>query len=574
MLASGPNPQLTTYTVEARTPATGVTGLRLEALLDPSLPKQGPGRDPYGHFRVTSLQVFAAPLNDPAKRTRVEFTEVKGDGNVTRGDLVDLTKEGPATYARRGKAWVADAVREGWRVPFQLVLVPKAPVGFPGGTVFTVEIGHEDGTLGQGLGRFRLSTTDVKTPLQVVAVNARTRAAIEVPLAARTEAQAKDLATQFRALSPQFEAERAEVARIKKALDALKVPTTLVMEEKPSFERPSIHLRERGAFTAPGELVFANTPSALPPLGEDLPPNRLGLARWLVGRDNPLTARVMVNRLWEALYGRGLVETSEDFGTMGSEPSHPALLDWLAVEFMDQGWSTKKMLRTLVLSATYRQDSSVSPALQARDPYNRLLARGPRFRMEAEMVRDVALTASGQLSPQGRRAERVPAAAAQHLGQPLRQLEMDREHRRGPVSTQPLHVPAAHGPVPDVHDLRRHQPRVLHGAPCAHEHAAAGAGHAQRRGLLRARARAGGTHAQGGRADRGRTAGATASAWSRAACRPRRNWIGCAPSTRRRRRATRPRPARPPRPSTFRRTPGSRPTRSTSPPGRWSATCC
>ena len=398
VLASGPNPQITTYTVEARTPATTVTGLRIEALLDPSLPKQGPGRDPYGHFRVTSLQVFAAPLDDPAKRTRVDFTEVKSDGNVSRGDLVDLTKEGPAAYARRGRAWVADAVREGWRVPFQLVLVPKAPMGFPGGTVFTVEIGHEDGTLGQGLGRFRLSTTDMTAPLQVVAVNARTRAAMEVPLAARTEAQAKDLATQFRALSPEFEAERAEVARIKKALDALKVPMTLVMEEKLSYERPSTPLRERGAFTSPGELVYANTPSVLPPMGDDLPPNRLGLARWLVSRDNPLTARVMVNRLWEALFGRGLVETSEDFGTMGSEPSHPALLDWLAVEFMDQGWSTKKILRTLVLSATYRQDSSVSPALQARDPYNRLLARGPRFRMEAEMVRDVALTASGQLS--------------------------------------------------------------------------------------------------------------------------------------------------------------------------------
>ncbi len=398
ILASGPNPPVTTYTVQVPTTSGGITGLRLEALLDPSLPKDGPGRDPYGHFRLTKVQVFVAPASQPDRKTRVDFTTVKGDGNVSRGDLLDLTTDAPAAYARLGKAWVVDAVRDGWRVPYQLVLVPKAPIG-DGPAVVTVELGHEDGTLGQGLGRFRLSATTTKDPLQAVAVTARTRAALAVPLAARTEDQAKLLASQFRDQSPMFEAERKEIARIRKAIDDLKLPTTLVMQERPSYERPSTPLRERGAFTSPGERVFANTPSALPPMGDDLPPNRLGLARWLVRRENPLTARVMVNRLWEALYGRGLVETSEDFGTMGALPSHPELLDWLAVEFMDEGWSVKALLRTLVLSSAYRQDSTVTPALQARDPYNRLLARGPRFRLEAEMVRDVALSASGQLSP-------------------------------------------------------------------------------------------------------------------------------------------------------------------------------
>ncbi|WP_239491988.1 PSD1 and planctomycete cytochrome C domain-containing protein [Luteitalea sp. TBR-22] len=398
VLASGPNPPNTTYTIQATTDATGVTGVRVEALLDPSLPKQGPGRDPYGHFRLTNVQVLAAPASDPTKRTPVAFTAVKADGNVSRGDLLGLTVATPKAYARLGNAWVVDAVREGWRVPFQLVLVPRAPIGHPGGTVLTVVLGHEDGTLGQGLGRFRVSTTTAKDPLLAVGVSARTRAVLDVPLSARTAAQARDLATQFREQSDLFEAERKEVARLKKALDDLKLPTALVMEEKPTFERPAIDFRERGAFTARGERVHANTPSSLPPLGDDLPPNRLGLARWLVRRDNPLTARVAVNRYWEALFGRGLVDTSEDFGTMGAPPSHPELLDWLGVDFMDQGWSVKRLLRTLVLSSTYRQDSTVAPALQARDPYNRLLARGPRFRMEAEMVRDVALAASGQLS--------------------------------------------------------------------------------------------------------------------------------------------------------------------------------
>ena len=507
VVASGPNPQVTTYTVEASSDAAGITGLRLEALLDPSLPKEGPGRDAYGHFRVTRVQVFAAPASDPAKRTRVDFKTVKGDGNVSRGDLLALTTDAPIEYSRLGKAWVVDAVRDGWRVPFQLVLVPKAPVGFPGGTVFTVAIGHEDGTLGQGMGRFRLSTTTAAAPLDVVAVSARTRAAIGIPLAARTETQAKDLATQFREQSSTFEAERKDVARLKKAIEDLKLPTTLVMEDKPGYERPSTPLRERGAFTSPGQRVYANTPSALPAMSDDLPPNRLGLARWLVSRDNPLTARVMVNRLWEALYGRGLVETSEDFGTMGAPPSHPELLDWLAVEFVEKGWSVKTMLRMLVLSADVpaglrrgRRPRGTGPVQPAARPRTAVPDGG----------RDGARRGPGcqrQIEPARRRPERLPVAAAQHLGQPVRQLQVDREHGRGSLSPEPLHVPPPDGSVPDVHDFRRDQPRTLHGAARAHQYAPAGAGDLERPGLLRARPRAcrpdahRGAARHGGRAD-------------------------------------------------------------------------
>ncbi len=181
------------------------------------------------------------------------------------------------------------------------------------------------------------------------------------------------------------------------------------MQDRPGFERPSYELRERGAFTARGDRMYARTPLALPPMKESLPANRLGLARWLVDRDNPLVARVQVNRLWEQLFGRGLVETSEDFGTQGQPPSHPELLDWLAVELMDRGWSQKTLLKTIVTSATYRQASAVTPALVERDPYNRLFARGPRFRLEAEMIRDGALAASGLLSPKLRGPSVFPA---------------------------------------------------------------------------------------------------------------------------------------------------------------------
>jgi hypothetical protein len=157
-------------------------------------------------------------------------------------------------------------------------------------------------------------------------------------------------------------------------------------------------VRERGSVLSKGDQVFADVPGALNPLPKDAMPNRLGLAEWLVSEDNPLTARVTVNRFWETMFGHGIVETAEDFGTQGEAPSHPELLDWLAVEFMSKGWSVKGILREMVTSATYRQSSRVTPELVARDPYNRLYARGPRFRIEAEMVHDLALATSGQLS--------------------------------------------------------------------------------------------------------------------------------------------------------------------------------
>ena len=170
------------------------------------------------------------------------------------------------------------------------------------------------------------------------------------------------------------------------------------MGERASFNRPAANVRIRGAFLSKADLVYANTPAVLPPLPESEMPNRLGLARWLVSKDNPLTARATVNRFWEQFFGRGIVETSEDFGTQGARPTHPELLDWLAVEFMERGWSMKAMHRLIVTSATYRQSSKITPELLERDPDNTLLARGPRFRMEAEMIRDVALAAGGLLS--------------------------------------------------------------------------------------------------------------------------------------------------------------------------------
>ena len=171
---------------------------------------------------------------------------------------------------------------------------------------------------------------------------------------------------------------------------------TLVMTE---LEEPrATHLLKRGSFLNPGERVEAGTPSALPPMPPTAVPNRLALARWLVSPENPLTARVTVNRMWAEFFGQGIVETVEDFGANGEPPSHPELLDWLAVEFEEQAWSMKQMHRLIVASATYRQESKMNTELLERDPQNRLFARGPRLRLTAEMIRDNALSIAGRLN--------------------------------------------------------------------------------------------------------------------------------------------------------------------------------
>ncbi len=174
-------------------------------------------------------------------------------------------------------------------------------------------------------------------------------------------------------------------------------PTVPVMQELPPEKRRPTHVLIKGNFLSPGEPVEPDVPHAFHPLDDGLPRNRLGAARWLVDRDNPLTARVCVNRLWAQLFGVGIVETEEDFGTQGEFPTHPELLDWLAVEFM-RDWDVKRMLRLMVTSATYRQSSAVRPEHRQIDPDNRLLARAPRFRLDAETIRDQALALSGLLS--------------------------------------------------------------------------------------------------------------------------------------------------------------------------------
>ena len=223
----------------------------------------------------------------------------------------------------------------------------------------------------------------------------------KLPAAGRTPEQASELLDYYRGnIAPELASLREQIAQVKAEIDRVntavaKIP---VLRDLPPGQQRVSRMFEKGSFLNPGAEVLPGTPAFLHPMPYDAPRNRLGVARWLVDRENPLAARVLVNRFWSQFFGIGLVETAEDFGTQGELPANQALLDWLAVDFMEQGWSMKNLCRTIVTSATYRQAPTVTPDRLEKDPYNRLLARGPRFRLEAEMVRDQTLCAAGLLS--------------------------------------------------------------------------------------------------------------------------------------------------------------------------------
>lgn len=218
---------------------------------------------------------------------------------------------------------------------------------------------------------------------------------------ARAPEQWAALRAQFAALSPALSEQRDALERLRADREAVEkeVPQIPILRELPPDQRRETRIFLAGSYRTPGDPVDSDTPAVFPPFPADAPRDRLGLARWLVSADNPLTARVAVNRHWEQFFGRGIVETLEDFGTQGAWPTHPELLDWLAVEFMESGWSMKALARLIVTSSVYRQQSVMSPDLLERDPYNTLYARGPRHRLDAEVIRDQALAVAGLLSP-------------------------------------------------------------------------------------------------------------------------------------------------------------------------------
>ena len=392
ILTSGPVPAKDTYTVTLKVDQPKITGLKLETLTDPSLPGNGPGRGDAKRPNFVLHKFSAAVETNGEPGPEVKFKSAAADFSQRRYDVAGAIDNDPKT------GW---GINPQFGQPHEAIFLTNEPIRGGDGTLLTVKLEQNQGA-GRTIGRLRLSAftgdpADVVPP-DVVAILKETVAVPEkgkTPPRNRTAQEQKRLAEYRQSLDPELKQLQKEKDAAVQALSDLIPPQTLVMQELP--EPRKTHIFRRGDFLQPLAEVQPQVPAFLHATVHG-PPNRLTLAQWLVDRQNPLVARVTVNRWWAELFGRGIVATSEDFGIQGEPPTHPELLDWLAVELMDGGWSMKTLLRRIVGSATYRQSSSVTPELLARDDQNRLYARGPRVRLDAEAIRDNALAIAGLLS--------------------------------------------------------------------------------------------------------------------------------------------------------------------------------
>ena len=388
----GPNDQEDTYTIVTETRLNGITAIRLEALADERLSANGPGLASNGNFVLSSLRVYAEPVSDKDARNfgrRIRLKNARADfsqgGRQVTSVIGDDPTDGWAIYPNVGTDHYA---------VFELDEVVHAESSDEPIRI-TIQMDHQTHK-DHNIGKFRLALTTHRSPvpdgLEVIAF--------------------RDLLSQNKAnrtgedvirLVKYFDYQEAGLAKLIDTVKAYeqKAPRSPVIDikaqvvmEMPIPRTTQVHIR--GDFLEKGDQVTRSTPAILPALktsnGE---PSRLDLAKWLVSNENPLTARVTVNRIWQQHFGRGIVVSDDDFGNQGELPSHPALLDWLATEFRQSGWDLKQLHRLIVTSATWRQSSFARPELEERDPYNTWLSRQNRLRVEAEIIRDMALSVSG-----------------------------------------------------------------------------------------------------------------------------------------------------------------------------------
>jgi hypothetical protein len=342
--------------------------------------------------------------------TKIKLARATADINVPKGPLAELHPEkekklrisGPVKFAIDGKeqtAWMVDGGPGVRNQPRKAVFTAKAPIDNDGGTILTFYLMQNhagpasDLDDNNNLGRMRLSITSAKDAT-ADPLPAAVREILAIPSEQRTPEQTATVFSYWRTTVRKWKKTNKEIATLWKEYP--EGSSQLVLSVQAARET---HVLTRGDFLKPAKLVTPGVPAYLNALPAGVRPDRLAFAKWMVDRKSPTAARALMNRFWQEYFGTGIVSTSEDLGTQADAPSHPELLDWLAVEFMDKGWDMKAMHRLILTSSAYRQSSNVTPALYEKDPYNRLIARGPRMRVEAETVRDIALAASGLLNP-------------------------------------------------------------------------------------------------------------------------------------------------------------------------------
>ena len=440
IFSSGDITKRDVFTMEFEFPEglESMSALRLEVLPDERLPAGGPGRCYYegrkGDFFVSELSVMI-------DGKRLEF----GEGSVSHGSISVGSGTSEAKNVLDGDGSTGWSTSKQPGKANQMVLNLTQPVK---GKKIQIEMIFER-HFAASLGRFRFDVASVDRAVEAKRISST----MEALLSQIEEASAADLWALKKAYLYSAESLKEMRAPLESLANQRPSPvTTLVMEERPADNPRLTYRRHRGEYLQPRERIEPHLPEIFGVSDAEMPRDRLALARWLVSPSNPLGARVTVNRVWQSLFGRGLVATSEDFGMQGDLPSHPALLDWLAVEFMDQGWSLKKLLRNIVSSSTYQQSAVVSWEQREADPDNRRLSRGPRKRMSAELVRDSMLASSGLLNREiGGESVYPPQPAS--VTQGAYGGDDGTCRRGGSISSFALHACEACGPVCGLHHV-------------------------------------------------------------------------------------------------------------------------
>lgn len=413
-LAGGKNPNHDTYEVVFSPTGGSFGGILLEVFPDASLPGKSLGRGSNGNFVMTGVEL--ALRRPDGKEQPVPVTIAAADYEQNGYGVAAILENAKNPRAKAAKGWAIDGNSLDKKVARRAMFLPAAPVVMPEGTLVIVRLFHQSNFGDHNVGRFRISSTSLEPALVKLdggpGLPGDLLAILSTDPAARDEAGRKALEKWFRdnADHPVKRTAAALAAAKKRRADfEMALPSVMVMKEKPAPREAFV--LNRGEYDRPADQVDRHLPAALPPLPDGAPQNRLGFARWLVSGEHPLTSRVWINREWERLFGIGIVKTSEDFGSQAEWPVHPELLDWLAVEFVTPtllptvngkaagAWDMKAMIKFLVTSRAYRQSSAVTQELIERDPESRLLARGPRFRLRGELIRDQALAVAGLMVP-------------------------------------------------------------------------------------------------------------------------------------------------------------------------------